>query len=125
MPRRGQTRARENTSASAAIDKWNLQRILHAHIRKGADPTQKPQRFAVAAEHDVLSVVDRFARVTIAERRCASAEPSTGFDDEDPHTGFRQRRGRAQPGETAADHDHRGPDPVRTPPRSLPRVRFP
>ena len=75
-----------------------------------ADPPQKRERLAVAAEHHVLAVVDELAGLAVGEGGRASAELRPRIEDEHAHAALGQQRRRAQPGEPAADDDH-GADP--------------
>ena len=59
---------------------------------------------AIAAEEDVLAVVDQLAGLAIGERRGAAAELAARFEHDHAPAGLRERRRRRQPGDAAADH---------------------
>ncbi len=64
------------------------------------------ERVGVAAEQDVLAVVDELAGLAILERGRASAEPRTRFEYEHARAALRQSNGCAQPGKSGTDDDY-------------------
>ena len=77
--------------------------LLTANRLVGADAVKKRQGVGVAAEQDVLAIVNELAGLTIAERRGASAQPAAGFEDQHAGAPRREANGRAQSRETGAD----------------------
>ena len=65
-----------------------------------ADLAKERERLDVAAEQDVLAVVDQLAGRRIGKRRRAPAEPRSRFQDEHARAAPRQADGRAQPRES-------------------------
>jgi hypothetical protein len=59
-----------------------------------------------AAEAHMLTVVERFAGVRVDERPRPSAESLSRLQQRDRHAAIRERHGRSQPRQPAADDDH-------------------
>ena len=59
----------------------------------------------IAAEEDVLAVVDPLSRDRVVERGRASAEAAARLEHQHAGTTLDQRRGRAQAGEAGTDDD--------------------
>src|SRR5262249_15000578 len=78
---------------------------LQPDVVDRTDLAQECERLRVAAEENVLSVVDGLARVAIGKRGCPSAEPRLGLDDHDARAVAREPRCRAQSREASADAD--------------------
>ncbi len=121
--RRQPGRAAQLRPRAVDADEWDLQRRLDLDVAVRADPLQKRERLAVAAEHRVLTVVDQLAGVAVLERRRASAEPRPRIEDEHANAAFREQRRGTQPREAAADDDHRG-DRRWRPPGPVPILRI-
>src|SRR5204862_6885994 len=100
-------RAPQHGAPAAAIDVRDGERGLDANVLGGTDPVQELERRAIAAEEDVLPVVDEFARFAIRESRRAAAELRTRVEDEDATSRLRQRCAGTQAGDPAANDDHR------------------
>ena len=74
MKRRRQRRARQPRAHAGPVDHRHAELRLQAHVLLGADVAQERERLGVAAEQDVLPVVDELAGLAIRKRRRASAE---------------------------------------------------
>src|SRR5262249_42774224 len=104
MQRRREHRlAREPRLAALPIDHRDAERRLDAHVAGGADVAQEVERLLIAAEQDVLTVVDELAGLAIGKRRRAAAEPRPRLEHDNAGPGARQPDGRAQAGEPGAD----------------------
>ena len=106
MPRRAPVRTHEPRLIAVRSNHRQRQSALKWRQRIGAEAPQKRVRLVVAAEQDVLAVVDALARVAINERGRASAEAVARFEDHDAHATPRQANGGAEPGEASADNSY-------------------
>ena len=105
VQRRGQRRAAEHRSAALGIEVRHFHGRLDAHVVERLDPSQELERRAIAAEEHVLTVVDELAGFAIGESRGPAAELRPRIQHLHAHAAPGERRGRAQPRETPADHD--------------------
>jgi hypothetical protein len=74
---------------------------------RGADATQKRQRFAVTAGKDMLAVVNPLSGRGIPKRSRAPAEPRSRLEDMDTDASLGQRCRRRKPGKAGTDHNSR------------------
>jgi hypothetical protein len=72
---RRERRTDEARADAAAVDHRDGELRLKAHVVQRADVAQEREGLGVAAEQDVLTVVDELARVAVRKRRRATAEP--------------------------------------------------
>lgn len=70
-----------------------------------ADTLEKPERVAVTAEKDVLTVVDALTCRGIGECRRAPSKRGPRFENKDARSLFRQHSRRRKSREAAADDD--------------------
>lgn len=93
--------------------------MLHVDAIERTNSTQELERRPIAAEENVLAVVDEFSRFTVAKRGRSSAQLRSRVDDKNAVAPFRQRSGGAQASEACADDrdgiglSSAGPDIVR------------
>ena len=73
-----------------------------------ADAIEKRVRLVVAAEEDVLSVVDALAGLAIEKGRRTSAKARTSFDNDHALAGVSESDSRAETREARADDDDVG-----------------
>src|SRR5262245_29114883 len=65
VQRRRKPGASKKRPASIAIDAWNGERWLYLNAIEGADSTEELEGRPIAAEEDVLAVVDEFSGFTV------------------------------------------------------------
>ncbi len=121
VQRRRERRATERGERAGRIDERHLEAGLNLDAVARADTSEEGERLVVAAEHQVLAVVHRFASHRVGEGRRAASERWTRLEDERPHAGVAQRGRRAQPREASADHDDVDPVHSLLPSRSRQR----
>jgi hypothetical protein len=73
-----------------AIDNIDRKPRLQIDVRVRTDPAEKPKRFAVTTNEDMLAVVDAFAGTRITKRTGATAEGAARFEHEHPATALGQ-----------------------------------
>lgn len=119
VQRRRKPRAAEERTPSVLIDVWDGKRLLHVDTVHRTNSTQELERCAIAAEKDVLAVVDKFSRFTIAKRGRSSSQLRARVGNENAVPSLRQRRGSAEARETAPNNRDR----IRLSPGRLDSVR--
>src|SRR6185503_15749271 len=100
-----QRRHRQPRSAAGAIDHRHRQPRLQLDVAGGADVAEERECLDVAADENVLAVVDQLAGVAVGERGGAPAEAGLRLEHQHVRAVFRQAGGCAQAGEAAADDD--------------------
>ena len=95
----------EARRTAVSIDHVDVQVGLHVHVRRGVDPTEKPERLVVAADEHVLPVVDALAGRRIGEGGRPAAQRRPCFENQDAHTALGQCGRGAQAGKAPSDDD--------------------
>ena len=88
----GSARALEARRPTLPVHHRHGQLRLEPHVLERADLAEEREGLDVAAEQDVLAVVDPLAGVAVAERRRAPAEPRARLEHQDPRARAAARR---------------------------------
>lgn len=105
MPRRRQIRTLQLDDATGGIGHRQLQARLQRRAIGRADRAQKRVCLVIAAEQDVLPVVDAFAGGAIGKRRRAATKARGLFDYDNFQSRGRQAHRGTEPGKAGADDD--------------------
>jgi hypothetical protein len=99
---------RQSRLPSRRVGHGQRQTRLQRREMTRADAIEKRIRVVVAAEEDVLSVVDALAGFAIEKRRRTSAKARTSLDDDHALAGVSESHSRAETREARADDDDVG-----------------
>ena len=103
VQRRRQRRTGQPRGAPIAVDDANRKVRLQAKRGLGTNAAQESKCLVIAAEEDMLAVVDAFAGGRVGKRGCAPAQPRPCFEHEDARTLLGERAGGSKAGESPAN----------------------
>jgi hypothetical protein len=104
VQRRGPPRAAQHRAPAVEIEIRHLQRRLDAHVALRTDAAEEAEGLVIAAEQDVLAVVDQVAGFAIAKGGRAPAQLAARFEHDHAPARLGQRRCRRESGDPAAHH---------------------